>query len=246
MRLLSALILLLLCAPPTTALAATDEEEGQALAARQRHQKPIEDLSTSGSLRRRDTQGNWIAPVEVRMELATGETNWQSIYVISNTNQVPLERLIVWHNLDGPNRYEYTRFAGEGQARETKTLAGPEAVLPLANSDFWLCDLGLEFFHWPGQKLKKKEMRKGRSCRVLESTQPDPGKGYARVLSWIDFESGALIRAEAYDAAGKLLKEFSIGSVSKVNDRWQLKSMEIRDEKTDTRTKIEFELEVQE
>ena len=36
-----------------------------------------------------------------------------------------------------------------------------------------------------------------------------PGS-YARVLSWIDFETSGIILAEAYDQNGKLLKEFSI------------------------------------
>ena len=80
---------------------------------------------------------------------------------------------------------------------------------PFAGSDFWIADLGLEFFHWPEQKILKKEFRRGRGCMVLESTNPNPStNGYSRVDSWIDKESGGIVQAKAYDAKGKLLKEF--------------------------------------
>ena len=107
-----------------------------------------------------------------------------------------------------------------------------------------LADLGLEFLHWPEQRLVKNEMRRGRSCKVLESTNPQPGKGaYSRVRSWIDSESAQLIRAEAYDSENRLLKEFSVGSVKKVRGRWELKDMEIRNEQTDSLTRLEFDLD---
>jgi hypothetical protein len=83
---------------------------------------------------------------------------------------------------------------------------------PFAGTDFWLADLGMEFLHWPSSALLRKEMRRGRSCKVLESTNPQLGKGaYGRVRSWIDSESAQLIRAEAYDSENRLLKEFSPG-----------------------------------
>jgi len=115
---------------------------------------------------------------------------------------------------------------------------------PFAGTDFWLADLGMEFLHWPEQQLIKKEMRRGRSCKVLESTNPQLGKGaYGRVRSWIDGESSQLILAEVYDSENRLLKAFSVGSVKKIKGRWELKDMEIRNEQTDSLTRLEFDLE---
>ena len=125
-----------------------------------------------------------------------------------------------------------------------RTLSGEQAMVPFAGSDFWLADFGFEFLQWPQQRLLKikNAMRKGRPCRVLESTNPQPTKdGYSRVVSWIDRETDGLILADAYGPDGKVLKHFSIGSITKVNDRWELKNMEIRNEKTDSRTRIEFD-----
>jgi negative regulator of sigma E activity len=115
-------------------------------------------------------------------------------------------------------------------------------MAPFAGSDFWLADLGLEFFHWPEQHLKKEEMRRSRLCKVLESVNQKSAAGYSRVVSWIDVETQGLLRAEAYDQNQRLLKEFSVGSFKKVKDRWELQDMEIRNVQTDSRTRLEFDL----
>ena len=42
-----------------------------------------------------------------------------------------------------------------------------------------------------------------------------------------------------------MLKEYQPKSFKKVNGQWQLKEMEIRNEQTDTRTSLVFDVEVQ-
>ena len=117
-------------------------------------------------------------------------------------------------------------------------------MTPFAGSDFWMADLGLEFFHWPEQKILKHEMRRGRACKVLESTNPSSTtNGYSRVVSWIDNESGGIVQAEAYDFKNKLLKEFAPKSFKKVNGHWELQEMEIRNVQTGSRTRLEVDLE---
>ncbi|MGP8021051.1 MAG: outer membrane lipoprotein-sorting protein [Limisphaerales bacterium] len=112
-----------------------------------------------------------------------------------------------------------------------------------AGSDFWVEDLSLEFFHWPEQKILKHEMRRGRACQILESTNPSPSpNGYSRVVSWIDNETLGIVQAEAYDAKGELLKEFYPKSFKKVNGQWELQEMEIRNDQTGSRTRLEFDL----
>jgi hypothetical protein len=117
-------------------------------------------------------------------------------------------------------------------------------MTPFANSDFWLADLGLEFFHWPEQRLLKSEMRSGRSCRVLESLNPAPAPGaYARVVSWIDNETSGIVHAEAYDLKNKRLKEFDPKEFKKIKGQWQLQEMRIENNQTGSRTWIEFNLD---
>jgi hypothetical protein len=118
-----------------------------------------------------------------------------------------------------------------------------QTMTSFANSDFWICDLGLEFFHWPEQKIIKKEFARGRGCMVLESTNPNPSpNGYSRVDCWIDEETLGIVQAKAYDANGKLLKEFEPKSFKKVNGQWELQDMEIRNVQTGSRTQIKFDL----
>ena len=114
-------------------------------------------------------------------------------------------------------------------------------MIPFAGSDFWLADLGLEFFHWPEQNLKKQEMRRGRACQVLESINPKPSAGgYSRVLSWVDSETHGLLRAEAYDSNGKLLKEFELKEAEKVNGQWKVSELQMRNTQTGSRTTLKF------
>lgn len=230
--------------PPSWAVPKpTAAQEGQALAAELLAQRPA--LKTTGSLRRRDSDGKWLPAVPIRFEVIDRADGWQSIYQVAGSPVGPAETLVISQSPARPNRYEFSRAGAQGSAAATRELDGGDDAIPFADSDFWLCDLGLDFLHWPQQRIAKTEMRKGRSCRVLESVNPHPAAGaYAKVLSWIDIEKRGLLRAEAYGADGKLLKEFSIGSFKKVNGRWQLKSMEIRNERTDTRTRLEFDLEV--
>jgi hypothetical protein len=128
----------------------------------------------------------------------------------------------------------------------------PEAAtnifVPFGTSDFWIADFGLEFLRWPNPKQIKTEMRHSRPCYVIETINPHPESGgYARVRSWIDTEYGGLIRAEGYTRDGKLLKEFQINNFKKDSEgRWQLKAVTIRNEQTDTSTRLEFDLELKE
>ncbi len=120
---------------------------------------------------------------------------------------------------------------------------GPIIMTPFAGSDFWAVDLGLEFLHWPAQKILRGDTARGRLCNVLESTNPNPStSGYSRVLCWIDNESLGIVKAEAYDAKGKLLKEFLPKDIKKVDGQWQVGSMEIDNVQTGSRTKLEFDL----
>ena len=116
-------------------------------------------------------------------------------------------------------------------------------MMSFAGSDFCVADLGLEFFHWPGQKILRGENMRGVFCRVLESTNPNPpSNGYSRVVSWIDNESLGIVQAKAYDAKGKLLKEFLPKDVKKVNGQWQVGSMEIDNVQTRSRSTLKFDL----
>ena len=55
-------------------------------------------------------------------------------------------------------------------------------------------------------------------------------------------ESGGIVVVEAYDANGKKLKEFTPKAPKKVNGRWELEKMTIRNEQTGAQATISFDL----
>jgi hypothetical protein len=142
-------------------------------------------------------------------------------------------------------RWSAQKSTTELEDESDSILSDENTMIPFANSDFWVADFGLEFFHWPEQKVlpKTTNLKRGRSYTLLESTNPNPStNGYSRVLSWIDKETGGILEAEAYDVNGKLLKDFAPKSFKKVNGQWELQEMEIRNVQTGSSTKLEFDL----
>lgn len=223
--------------------AVSPEEQGRELARALSAQPP--PFNTAGALRRRDPDGRWLPPVPVRLDVYEDGPGWRSVYQVFTLEGAITETLVVYHRPGGATAYELTTIQPGTGVPRARMLNGDEAAVPFAQSDFWLTDLGLEFLHWPRQRILKTETRKGRKCQVLESTNPQPRAGnYGRVLSWVDIEHRGLLRAEAFGPDGGLLKEFSIGSFKKVAGSWQLKHMEIRNEQTDSRTRLEFDLEI--
>ena len=193
------------------------EIQGRQLAQQLCAARPAESFTNTGILQIRDGKGGR-SEIPVRCEVIVAVTNWQSVYEARTTNQVVT--LWVIHPADRLNEYFYHTNSAEpvpvlgdiptlGHLFRSTQVSGAELMIPFAGSDFWIADLGLEFFHWPEQKILKKEFRRNCSCAVLESTNPNPTpNGYSRVDSWIDEESGGIVMARAYDAQGRLLKEF--------------------------------------
>ncbi len=215
----------------TTNDPAAAEREGRELARQLCDLRPEANLTNTGKLViRLPKKPRQEIPFTSSIRLA--EANWTAAYEANPGTNTPIA-FSVEHRAETPSRYS---------VGGTTVLTNDQTMTPFAGSDFWLADLGLEFFHWPGQRLSKREMRRGKSCLVLESRRPDSWtNGYARVVSWIHTESGAIIQAEAYDARGKLLKEFRPTAVEKINGAWQLKEMEIENVQSGSRTTLVFD-----
>ena len=236
-------------AAETTNTLSDAEIQGRQLAQQLCDARPIESFTNTGVLKIRNANGIK-SEIPIKIETLVTPTNWSSIYELSSANIVSNtltpKRLVVLHDTSNSNQYRLTFSSGDKQW--TKDRSDIVAILGFAG-DFSVADLGLEFFHWPQQKVLKKEVKRSRGCTVLESTNPNspndktvPPIRYSRVVSWIDGESGGIVQAEAYDAQGKLLKEFAPKSFKKVNGQWELQEMEIRNVQTGSRTRLEFDL----
>jgi hypothetical protein len=235
-------------AAPTNTLS-DSEIQGRQLAQQLCEARPAENFTNTGFLEIRGRE-NKTSRIPIRFTTRVTETNWAGLFEGINTNWSTADKLRIVHRAFSLNQYAVAHVCGPGLTFSQLDIwavggirSESELMAPFAQSDFWIADLGLEFFHWPQQKILKHEMRRGRSCKVLESTNPNPSaNGYSRVVSWIDNETLGIVQAEAYDANGKLLKEFYPKSFKKVNGQWELREMQIRNDQTGSRTRLEFDL----
>jgi hypothetical protein len=231
-------------AEPNVTPVLNPEKQGAELAARLRAAQPVEPSEFKGTLVI-TTREDSITTIPILSRIVPRGSNWLVLYQAAATPGRSGEELSILRHAIQPNFYA----AGIQTNAGTSSLpAGPskgtELTRPFAGSDFWLCDLGLEFLHWPQQRVLKHEMRRSRSCWVLESVTPSPMPGgYARVVSWVDVEHDGILRAEAYDKAGKVMKEFTLGSMRKLDGRYQLESMKMRNVRTGSETDLKFDLQ---
>ena len=208
-------------------------ELGKELITQLRSASPASSFTNTGTLRVKAKRQPLVKTAyECRVEVT--QTNWTSYYsVTQGTNALP--GFSVEHRAGQPNVYR--NDAGT-------VLSGNQLDVAFAGSDFWLSDLGLEFFHWPEQRVLRWEVKSHVGCKVLESKNPNPfATGYARVLSWIHDESLGILLAEAYDTHGKLMKEFRPKDFEKVNGEWRLRELEMETVKTGSFSTLTLELQ---
>ena len=107
-----------------------------------------------------------------------------------------------------------------------------------------LANTRLEFLFWPKQTVLRRERRKSRLCHVLESRNPAPSDGhYHRVISWVDVETDGIVLADAFQKGTRPVKRFSVKGLSKIDGRWQVDELEMRNLKTGSRSRLRFHLE---
>jgi hypothetical protein len=219
----------------------SDLTEGAALAAELRTARPSQSFTNAAVLHRRSAEGRRTqVPLRIETHVPPVGEDWTVTYRAAPSGSAGGETLILHYQ---PGKLPDRRLT-RGDASAATPIGPNEAF---AGTDFSVSDLALEFLHWPEQKVirrERPEMRKGRPCRILESSRPANGGaagGPVRVRSWIDLEHKQPLMAEAYDARGTLLKAFSVGSVKKVDGVWQLKDFEIVDEQAGTLTRLEFD-----
>jgi len=226
---------------------AEGKAQARALVAELLAQKPEQSSTNTGQVRIRDRDGQE-REIPARFEIICTPTNWSSVYeTLDSTGGPGKEKLVIIHADNRPNQY---RLLERGESATTNTsfreLTPAQTMIPFAGSDFWVADLGLEFLHWPSQRVLNASnvTRHSKSCKVLESVNPHPVPGgYARVVSWIMTESPhGLVHADAYDARNELLKVFDPVNLQKVAGAYQLAEVEMRNRKTRSHTWIKFDL----
>ncbi len=103
---------------------------------------------------------------------------------------------------------------------------------PVRGTDLTFEDVAMRFLYWPTAKLLGEDSMNaapGRKCWKLE-LKPAAGakSAYASVVVWIDEGSGAMLRAQAFDAAGQLATEFKLIEPQMLGGVWLPKKVRIQ------------------
>ena len=204
MKMLSAVALVSLFAFNVQADVTSTNQDARTILARVLANRPTKDFSLKARLFIGRTD-----PVPVNILIKNTAEETRTIYRAGQT-----EALVV-QPLHGAPRF-YLRGRGE--------LTGAQRSEKFLGSDFTYYDLGLPFLQWPTAKFLSEERARGRDCYIIESVAD--GEPYARVKMWIDKEYFALLRSEAFDANGTLLRRFAITSFKKIGDLWIPRGLE--------------------
>ena len=140
-------------------------------------------------------------------------------------------------------RYEFTNppqvlqlKLGDNSARLEEITGGKtEKVSPrrfvdrVRDSQISYEDVSLCFLYWPTATVTGQQSMLLQKCWVVR-VEPGPrgDTQYSKVDLWITEKGGALMQAQAYDPAGKLLRRFKVISGQSLGDGlWILKEMRI-------------------
>jgi hypothetical protein len=140
-------------------------------------------------------------------------------------------------------RYEFTNppqiiqlRLGDKEARLEEIADGKaEKVSPrrfddrVRDSEISYEDLSLCFLYWPTATVQGEQTMLLQKCWIVR-VEPGPhgDTQYSKVDLWISKKTGALMQAEAFDAAGKLSRRFKVISGQPIGDGlWILKEMRI-------------------
>lgn len=230
--------LLNLIAPPVGD-AAPPAMDGRTLVRQLRDLRPAQTFNNTGTMEIRRADRHRV-PVYLKT-IVEGE-RWHSIYGTATS-----PTLVITQYHEGKNTYRSlppTSVSATPDFSRQRILQN--SLVPFAGSDFWLFDLGLEFLQWDNQRVAGTASRKTQKCYVLDSFNPRPRVGaYSRVRSYIDVDSMAMITAEAFDHQGRLWKRFEPKKLKKVDGKWRLKEIEMRNFRTDSKTTLIFDREIQ-
>lgn len=119
-----------------------------------------------------------------------------------------------------------------GSAQKVSAARFDQKVL---GTDISYEELAMKFLYWPNARVTGEQTITLRKCWQIRTEPPRGESQYSRVDLWIDQASGALMKAEAFDPSGRMVKKFQVISGQKIEGAWLLKSMRIQSTRSDGR-----------
>lgn len=116
----------------------------------------------------------------------------------------------------------------QDQGGKSRLVAGSQLTERVRGTDLSYEDLSLHFLYWANPKVEGEQTVKGFPCWIILVQHLGRDSNYTSVRMWIMKEGSGLLRAEAFDARGKLEKRFEIISGQKVEDKWIPKQVRVQ------------------
>lgn len=181
---------------------------------------PRQPVQVSGALIGRSTGETHV--VNVDLDLSYGAEPASARYTIRDAFGSELEQLTVTRPHGGRPRFSYSAGAPLAPAPV------PRLDQPIQRTDVEWADLSFAFLWWRGGELIGREIIKGQSCFMLRVPRPaGEAGGDASMTLWLDEKFHMLLQAEAYDAAGTLLRRLRVRTFKRFGEQWMVKEMEV-------------------
>jgi hypothetical protein len=118
----------------------------------------------------------------------------------------------------------------EVTANSNKEVPSSQYSVGIRGTDLTYDDISFRYLYWPKKQLIGDEIIRTRKCHVVDLYNPDNKARlgeYYMVRIFVDKESGGLVRMQAYDWNGKLIKSCTATGVMKIKGATVLKSMDV-------------------
>ncbi|MDD2677019.1 MAG: outer membrane lipoprotein-sorting protein, partial [Methylacidiphilaceae bacterium] len=106
-------------------------------------------------------------------------------------------------------------------------VSGRARQSPILDTDITYEDLCLDFMRWDQVKPLGTDRIKTLTAWAFDAIPPRETSAYARVRYWIAAEYYALLRADAYNGAGALVKRLEVNGVQRIGDAYVIKEMQV-------------------
>jgi Outer membrane lipoprotein-sorting protein len=116
----------------------------------------------------------------------------------------------------------------QDEGGKSRLIAGSQLPEKVRGTDLSYEDLSLHFLYWANPKVEGEQTIKGFSCWMILAQHVGRDSNYTSVRMWITKDGNGLLRAEAFNAKGKLEKRFEVISGQKVEDKWIPKQVRIQ------------------
>ncbi len=100
---------------------------------------------------------------------------------------------------------------------KTRRFPASKLVAPIEGTDLNYEDLALSFFYWPNPKLEGSERVNSSECWKIRLDNPGRDGDFGVVYVWVNKKYGAFMRIRGHDRKGRLLKQFEVEAVMKID-----------------------------